>query len=176
MTNLLASLMLVAAIAAAPPADEAGPPFKITTKRDSDRVTVTFERDKAVFAFHSPRGISNAAIERAGEKWPAVVVLRLHLKGLEHFEVSNGKVKLTGSASLQDGAITVRLWNNGKEDEPLDANSPYWTVVRFVDGGGDRPMKQIRLNGGYFELALPPALFERNPKSITASWIDFYRN
>jgi hypothetical protein len=28
---------------------------------------------------------------------------------------------------------------------------------------------------GYFEMALPKAFFEGNPKSITLNWIDFYR-
>ena len=38
-----------------------------------------------------------------------------------------------------------------------------------------KPAKEIPLKGGYFELPLPRALFEGNPKSITVSWIDYYR-
>ena len=103
------------------------------------------------------------------------MVLRLHLKGLENFKVTNGKVKLEGSASLQDGKPVVRLWKDGKEDAPLDAKSPYWMEVRIVGGDG-KQAKEIPLKGGYFEMPLPKALFEGNPKSITVNWIDFYRN
>lgn len=151
------------------------PPFKITTKRADDRVEVKAEKGKATFSIHSPFGISNAVIERAGEKWPDAVVLRLHLKGLENFKITNGKVKLEGAASLQDGKSVVRLWKDGKEDALLDAKSSYWMDVRILDGDG-KQAKEIPLKGGYFEMPLPKAMFEGNSKTITVNWIDFYRN
>ena len=100
-------------------------------------------------------------------------MLRLHLKGLENFRVTNGKVKLEGSASLQDGKPVVRLWEDGKEDAPLDASSPRWMDVRIFDGDNN-PAKEIPLKGGYFEMQLPKALFEGNRK-IRVEWIDFHR-
>lgn len=171
-------VLIVLAMAAVTPPSTAGDsirPFKITTKRDNDRVEVKVERDKVFFSVHSPFGISHAAIEQAGETWPDAVVLQLHLHGLEHFKVTNGKVTLEGSASLQDGKPLVRLWKDGKEDAPLDAKSPYWIEVRIIDGDG-KPAKEIPLKVGYFEMVLPRALFEGNPKTITVNWIDFYRN
>lgn len=172
MWNLLTSGLLVL-LAATLTAGDGIPPFKITSKRDNDRVAVKFEKDKVIFTVHSPFGISHAAIEEAGETWPKAVVLRLHLKGLENFKVTNGKVKLEGSASLQDGKPVVRLWKDGKEDTLLDAKSPYWIEVRILDGEG-KQAKEIPLKGGYFEMQLPKALFEGNRK-ITVEWIDFYR-
>lgn len=151
------------------------PPFKITTKRDNDRVDMQVEKDQAVFSVHSPFGISQAVIERTSEKWPDAVVLRLHLKGLENFKITSGKMKLEGSASLQEGKPVLRLWKDGKEDVPLDAKSSYWIDLRIFDRDGE-PAKEIPLKDGYFELRLPKALFEENPKSITVEWIDFYRN
>ena len=62
-------------------ADESS--FKITTKRDDDRIEVTARNDKAVISVHSPFGISQAVIERSNEQWPDTVILCLHLKGLE---------------------------------------------------------------------------------------------
>jgi hypothetical protein len=147
--------------------------FKITTKRDSDRVVVKARKDNVVVSVHSPFGISNAVIERADEKWPDAVGLRLHLKGLENFSVSNDKVKLEASVSSQDGK--VRLWKDGKEDTPLDAKSPYWTEIQIFGSDG-KPARTIPLKDGYFELQLPKAFFEGNPKAITLNWIDFYRN
>ena len=175
MSDLLTPGLLVLIFAATTPAADAPPPFKVTTKRADDRVDVKAEKGKATVSVQSPFGISHAVIERAGETWPDAVVLRLHLKGLENFKVTNGKVKLEGSASLQDGKPLVRLWKDGKEDAPLDAKSPYWMEVRIVGDDG-KPAKEIPLKGGYFELPLPGVLFEGNPKSITVSWIDFYRN
>ena len=37
-------------------------------------------------------------------------------------------------------------------------------------------MRELPLKGGYFEMQLPAAFFEGNPKSITIDWIDFYRS
>ncbi len=121
MLKLLTIGLLVLAVAAMTAAADDTPPFKITTKRADDRVEVKAEKGKATFSVQSPFGISHAVIERTGEAWPDAVVLRLHLKGLENFKATNGRVKLEGSASLQDGKALVRLWKDGKEDSPLDS-------------------------------------------------------
>jgi hypothetical protein len=47
--------------------------------------------------------------------------------------------------------------------------------VRIVGGDG-KPAKELPLRDGHFEVALPRALFEGNPKSVTLNWIDFYRH
>jgi hypothetical protein len=156
-------------------ADETLPKFKVTSKRDTDRVEIKVEKETTVFSITSPVGISEATIERTDEKWSNDVVLRLHLKGLENFKVTNGKVKLEGSASFQDGKPVVRLWKDGKEDAPLDAKSQHWMDVRIFDADG-KQAKNIPLKGGYFEMQLPKALFEGDSKSITVNWFDFYRN
>ena len=172
MKNCVSMFLLAIAGITTATADDT-PPFKITTKRDNDRVEVKTEKDKVVFLVYSPFGISNAVIERTGEKWPDAVVLQLHLKGLENFKVTNGTVKLDASVSSQDGK--VRLWKDSKEDMPLDAKSPYWMDIRMIGGDG-KPAKSIPVKDGYFEMALPKALIEGNSKTITVNWIDFYRN
>jgi hypothetical protein len=48
-------------------------------------------------------------------------------------------------------------------------------AIRIVSGDG-KPAKDLPLREGYFEIALPKAFFEGNPKAITLNWIDFYRN
>ena len=148
--------------------------FKITTKRKDDAVEVRADKDKTVFAVKSPFGISQAVIERVEDKWPKSVVLRLHLKGLESFRASNGKVTLDAAVSIEEGKQKVRVWKDGKEKAPLDEKSTLWLDVRIVGGDG-KPAKELPLKDGYFEVALPKAFFEANPKSITLNWIDFYR-
>src|SRR4051812_35801295 len=88
--------------------------FKITTKRADDTVEVRADKDKTVFAVKSLFGISQAVIERVEEKWPKAVVLRLHLKGLESFRASNGKVTLDAAVSSHKEGQRVRLWKDGK--------------------------------------------------------------
>ena len=58
---------------------------------------------------------------------------------------------------------------------PLDEKSSLWLDVRIVGGDG-KPAKELPLKDGCFEVALPRAFFEGNPKSIKLNWIDFYRN
>ena len=148
--------------------------FKITTKRKDDSVEVKAEKDRAVFAVKSPFGISQAVIERQEDTWPKAVVLRLHLKGLERFRASNGKATVDAAVGIEEGKVKVRLWKDGKEDASLDEKSPFWTDIRIVGGDG-KPAQELPLKDGYFEVALPRAFFEGNPKSITVNWIDFYR-
>jgi hypothetical protein len=155
--------------------DEQHTRFKVTTKRKDDRVEVKAEKDRTVFAVKSPFGISQAVIERQEDTWPQAVVLRLHLKGLESFRASNGKATLDAAVAIQEGMVKLRLWKDGKEDAPLDEKSPLWMDIRIVGGDG-KPARELPLKDGYFEVALPTALFEGNPKAITLTWIDFYRN
>ena len=155
-------------------AKDESPRFKITTKRDDDRVQITVEQEKSVLSVHSPFGIGQAVIERTNENWPDVLMLRLHLKGLESFEITNGKVTIHAAASSKDSEQQVRLWKDGQEDVPLDSESPYWMEVE-ITGGNGKPAEAGPLKDGCFEIMLPKALFEGNPRSFTVSWIDFYR-
>lgn len=169
---LIASLLMLATAATTAHADEQAP-FKITTKRDNDLVMVKAEKEQVVFSIHSPFGISHAVIERTDQQWPDVMILHLHLKGLEKFTMSNDKVKLEASVSSQEGK--VRLWKDGKEETPLDTKSPYWIEIQPIARDG-KTTKIIPQKDGYFRLQLPKAFTAENPKSITLHWIDFYRN
>ena len=177
MSKLLACGLVVLAVAATSgvTAGDDKPQFKIMTKRDTDKVEVNIEKDKTVFNVHSPFGISQAVIERVEEKWPDAVVLRLYLKGLESFRASNGKVTLDAAVSSNNDKQRVRLWKDGDEKSLLDSKSPFWMEIRMVGSDG-KAAKSIPLEDGYFEMQVPKAFFEGNPKSITLNWIDFYRN
>jgi hypothetical protein len=172
MRHLFTSGLLILSMAVTPATADKTPPFKITTKRDNDNVVVKTEKDRVVISVQSPFGISQAVIEPTEAKWPDTVVLRLHLKGLENFQVTNDKMKLEASVSSQDSK--VRLWKNGKEKSQIDAKSPYWMDVQMI-GSDRKPAKAVPLKDGYFQIDLPKVLFEDNPKSITVHWIDFYR-
>jgi len=155
--------------------DDSSPEFKITTQRETDHVEVEVEKDKTVFTVSSPFGISQSVIERTEEKWPDAVVLRLKLNGLESFRVSNGKVTIDAAVSSNDDKQRVRLWKDSQEDSPLDSGSPYWMEIGMIGGDG-KGAQRIPLKKGCFEMQLPKAIFDGNPKSLTVSWIDFYRS
>lgn len=148
--------------------------FKITTKKNDDAVAVRVDDGKTVFVIKSPSGISQAVIERQGDKWPDAVTLRLQLNGLESFQASNSKVSLNAAVSNQNGTLTVRSWKDANEASPLDQKSPFWIATRIVGGDG-KPATRLPLKGGYFEMTLPKAFFEGQPKTITVKWVDFHR-
>jgi hypothetical protein len=104
--------------------DEPPTKFKVTTKRKDDAVEVRAEKDRAVFSVKSPFGVSQAVIEGTDDKWPEAVVRRLHLKGLESFRASNGKLTVEAAVSIQGGKAQVRMWKDGKENAPPDEKSP----------------------------------------------------
>lgn len=155
-------------------ADE-NPPFKITTKRDNDQVKIQVEKQHTIFIVLSPSGIGEATIEKTGEIWPAKVLLRLHLKGLESFQAASGPVTLAAAFSSQNATQLLHLVQTDQKEVPVGPKSPYWMPIRLLDQKG-QPTQTIPLKGGYFEISLPPKLFEENPPSIKLTWIDFYRN
>ena len=155
-------MRIVSLIMAASFAFGAGEPmdYKITPKKN-DVVTAKVEKDRVVFDVQSPTGISQFGVKRPGESWPRVVV-RLHLKGLEHFEATAGGTKLSAAVSTQNGRAESRVWKDGDENRPLDDKSPHWPKIAVANGA--------------FEIELPRAMFEKNPPALNVRWIDFYRN
>lgn len=148
----------------------AAPSFHVDPQKKDDRIEVTASANRACFAVRSPSGIGSATITRTGERWPATVVIQLHLRGLESIILAAGKVTLAGSvASHGDQARRVYRLDGGKE-RPVVKGEPYWTEITM--SGTDA---RIPLKDGYFEIMLPPALLRDQPKSLNLRWIDFYR-
>ena len=154
--------------------DDQSSGFIITTKRTDDKVDVKIEDGKMLLSIRSPIGISQASIERTENKWPNPVVMRLQLKGLENLRIANGKETLEATVSSHSEKPRVRLWKDKKEEALLESKSPYWMEIRYIGGDG-KPTNAVPFQDGYFEMQLPKAFLEDNPKSITVHWIDFYR-
>lgn len=167
------ALVLVAVWLALGPAvvadNGADPKYKVTRKRDDDTVNVQTDKDKVRFDIRSPKGISSATIERTEEMWPDTVVLRIHTRGLEGFWLSNGKVKLSGAVSVQAEGARFPL----RMDEKEGKDTTWGEIVKI--GSDGKPTQAKVLKDGYFEVQLPKAFFEGNPKTIEVSWIDFFR-
>ncbi len=150
-------------------------PYEVAAKKDGDRVDVLPGPNRATFTITSHTGIGGATIRRTTNDWPTTLTVRAHLSGLESLSVSNGKVRLHISVLSHSGhARLLHLWKQDKEGPQLDKGSPFWTEIGIFNADGKRT-ENIPNKGGYFELALPNALFKDNPESLHLDWIDFYR-
>ncbi len=142
--------------------------FDIVTKNPADRILIRREGKAIVLIVASPSGIGDATISPKNGKWPAPLILRLRLKGLESLTISQGQLTLaTSFPSHGDSEPRVYLEAAGQQ-HALDEHSQYWTPVRIV---GDQA---VPLKTGHFELT-PPAAFTAQPGPMTIRWIDFYR-
>jgi hypothetical protein len=156
------------------PPPQTTPRFKVTLRRPDDTWGVKMSGPVAVFSLKSPSGISRAVIERGEEKWPKVVVLYLHLKGLENFRVGNGQYVLHATVKVKDGKIVMRQFKNDQETLKLQRTDPLWLNICPMSSDG-KPATMLPLTDGYFEITLPDAFLRDNPKSITLHWVDFFR-
>lgn len=148
------------------------PPFEAAVGREDSRVLFSAQGSATIIDIASKFGIDKATIKRQSHNWPGSIVVRLHLSGLELFNVGNGGCSVDWSvSSTGDSSSRVFLRSRGDETA-LDTKSPYYTPVRIVGDNGKIPLGK----DGYFEVPLPAKLFENNPNEITLKWIDFYRN
>ena len=144
----------------------AEPSFDIAPDKPADEVKLKISDNATTFDIFSPSGIGGATITLARGSWPATVVLRLHLSGLESFVISSGKTKLTGSVLSHSGNTKhLYLTENGEEREPE-------TEIKVLDAHG-KPVVGLPGKGGCFEIKMPKPLLQS--KTLTIDWIDFFR-
>ena len=140
-------------------------------RREDTRIRILTEDGKAIIDIHCGFGIDRTTIRRKAAKWPAKMFVRLHLRGLESFQASNGEETVRWSVSSTGRHAKRIALRRGATETPLDSKSPYYSTVSIVGGKGKLP-----LQNGHFNVPLPEKLFAENPESIVLSWIDFYRN
>jgi hypothetical protein len=115
----------------------------------------------------SERGIGEAVV-KIGRVRPERLTVRLHLKGLEHFSITDGKTTL-GVAVSSDAAHQARRWvmrhdDPKREEVPVAEGDPLWMAVRLMP------------NDELFEIDIPPAAYPgNNPVELKLYWVDFYR-
>lgn len=151
--------------------------FAIACRRDDDRIPVIAEADRTVFEIVSARGIGAASIRRCRPQWPATLVLRPRLRGLEQLQITAGGVTLEVSVSSSPPHAVRQTVSqpDSQRDKTIDRASRFWAKVRILNAAG-RPAGGLPDEGGCFELELPAALLDGNPAAIDVRWIDFYRN
>jgi hypothetical protein len=149
----------------------ATPRLRAMVRRADSAVDFHVEDGEVIVDVRSEFGIDTATIQRTGDAWPARIVVRLHLTGLESLQVTSGATTLEASLSSTGDPVSRVSLREGNNETSLDPASPYWTEVRIV--GNDRT---IPLESGHFEVRLPEKLFETNVAEITLQWVDFFRN
>ncbi|EMI58029.1 hypothetical protein [Rhodopirellula sallentina] len=155
-------------------ADVVPPTFDITLRNSDDSARVTQDDSSVVLSLQSPRGIGNAKVRRRDPAWPQRMTVRLHLRGMEKLQLSNGTLTLHASVSSNG---SIRSWQHGDEKERLDAKSPYWmNIKRAEHEHTDKTQPSKTITVPIFEFTVPPALIAESPEELTISWIDFYRN
>ena len=155
---------------AASPVERAA--WQINLKKKDDKVAIAIEGEKTIFTITSPSGIGSATVEPKTRQWPATVVVRLHLRGLESFAASNGNVKV--SAAWDGKLAREQLWVEDKEGPALDASNRLWLSMRAFDAAGE-PAVAVPIQDGWFEVTVPKAMLDEGA-SLRLDWIDFYRN
>lgn len=149
--------------------DKDDPGLDITTRKSEDRIEVEAKDDAIFLTVTSPSGIGSATVNSKDGKWPGKLVLRLRLKGLESLTISHQQVTLGASFSSHGDSEQRVYVKTGGQEKPLDRDNPYWMEIKIVGG------KSVPLQSGHFEMVLPAAIFKSEPKTVTISWIDFYR-
>ena len=152
--------------------------FEIHCKRDDDRIDLAADADRAVFTVASPRGIGAATVQRRRPAWPAVMVLRMRLRGLESLTIAADQVTLGVSVSSSP-PHTARLHfsetggiagKNDRSQQPLLDRSSQSERRRQAGVRFAGPREVVSNCNCRAEL------LAKNPKAIEIRWIDFYRN
>lgn len=139
------------------------------SNRDDTRFHIGSEKRMPVIEIESPVGIATATIQRRTATWPAKMMVRLRLQGLERliFQVGEDAVSWSIPSSAPQTQL-IKLTQAGVRTS-IDESSEYYAKVAMR--GGDT----VPLKNGYFELPLPTKLLQGNPESFTLSWVDFFR-
>jgi hypothetical protein len=110
-----------------------------------------------VFEVKSASGIGSGKIKLVEGNWPKKVLVRLHLRGLEGFSVSNGKKTIPRSD------LNIRMLD--PKGNPVEGKY-------LLKSLGQNKSKRIE---GYYEATIPQSLLTEDTKEIEIHWVDFYR-
>lgn len=126
----------------------------------------------AVYDITSESGIGSETFLRPGKQWPAEVMLRFHLKGLEEMTLTYGATAVTLNVlSGGQNEVSQSVSRNGQSETGSSDSYQLTTTITNADGSEGT----IPLEDGTINVVLPAAFHQENPDSFSVSWIDFYR-
>ncbi|HOF87786.1 MAG TPA: hypothetical protein PLZ36_06735 [Armatimonadota bacterium] len=130
--------------------------------RGATAITTAARGNTVTVDITSEGGIGSATIT-LGDPRPARLIIRLHLKGLEHFSLTQGDTTL-GAAVGSGADHPVRRWimrRGEAEEAPLAEGSPLWMPLTRGDDA--------------FTLEAPTPLLHGDAAELALHWVDFYR-
>ena len=149
------------------------PVFSFSLKNQDDQIEIQHENGVTTIDILSPRGIGSAQLKLESGSMPERTVLRLYFKGLEEVRLISDQATIAASASSSDvfNVTDQRVRSLGNEYSltPID---PLWMKIEIVSDHSD---KNIPLEDGYFEIAVPKEFIRSAGNSFEIQWIDFYR-
>lgn len=163
---LLMSLPLIACASQPVRAQASQPEFRVTAKNPDDIVGIHREDTRTVLDVQSDFGIGSASIELLSGTMPDTLLLRLHITGLEDFELTSQAATVTASLPSR-GLFASR---QHVTDIPILPTHPLWLDIQIVSTS-----TKIPLEDGYFEIVLPPGFLRNAGAAFEIKWIDFYR-
>jgi predicted phage tail protein len=165
----IATALMMAACQARP---EQQSTYSISVDGDGNRVVPHEAESETVFDVTSETGIGSADVKQTAGGSPAVMLIRLHLKGLEEFAFEYGETVVTVSVSSHgDQMVSESMSTAGADEFPIGAESPYSMPVRAVNGAGSGGGSAT----GYFEVQAPQDYIQGGYRAFSMRWIDFYR-
>jgi hypothetical protein len=151
--------MLAACSSASRQADRAT--YQATVLKGTSRITFSTTNDTLLIDITDPNGIGAAEIEKTAGQWPAKIVMRFHLNGLEKLDFMYGDRTVRASvASSPDHTVRETMLVAG-EEATLSSNSPYWM--------------EVTQENGYFDVEVLADFLKSGEPKFTIDWIDFYR-
>jgi hypothetical protein len=149
------------------------PAFIVITENPDDQVDVQYENGIALIDIQSPAGIGSATFELESGIMPGEMILQLHLKGLEQFQLTSSQESIR--ASVPSGGVfnvdDQTIVSAGTES-PLLPGNPLWMEIDIVSSQGE---KKVPLEEGYFEITVPQEFIQNAGKTFEIEWVDFYR-
>ncbi len=136
--------------------------------KEADLVVVQVTGGTATLDVTSPSGIGGAAVEVVSGPFPAAVIFRLHLKGLEQFTLTYGDVAVFAAVASDGSRVSQSVMQNGREQQ-ITPESPYWMPVEVITAAAGGSTEKV------FQLSAPPDFLETQPPTFAIQWIDFFR-
>ncbi len=149
---------------------------------------VTIEDGRALIDVTDRQGINGLNARLTQGEWPAEIVVRLPLRGLEQLWIHYGDLAISTGVS-STGAPTPLTITVVDEAGNTQSASPsadiYYPSIRAITpddtfaigplAAGERPAIPLP-EGSTIEITLPPAFFREAHDSFSMQWIDFFRN
>ena len=151
-------------------AQESKPEFRVSVKNADDTVSILDENSQTIIEIHSDLGIGSASFELISGTMPNSILLRLHLKGLEDFQLISPQTTLGASVASGEAGLPVERIVSSASEFPILPTHPLWIGIEIVAEN-----KHIPLEEGYFEITIPQEFIRSAGVSFEVKWIDFYR-